>query len=90
MLNPQAQQPEEQQWNAGELAEDERGAIEPLEPESRRARGPVYRRVYSTGNDDLDRQVSDLIETLKGAIPDNGQPIGTTDLELVREMYRCA
>jgi len=77
---------DEEQWNTGDLAEDERGAIEPLEPESRRARGPAYRRVYTTGNTELDRLVNEVIGTLTYAIPGNEQPVDTADLELVREM----
>jgi hypothetical protein len=81
-----AQTHEDDQWKTGELAEDDRGAIEPLEPESRRARGPVYRRVYTTGNKDLDRQVNELLGTLTYAVPDSEQPVDSADLELVREM----
>jgi hypothetical protein len=66
-------------------ARDERGAIEPLEPESRRARGPVYRRIYTTGNKDLDRQVSELIGTLSWSAGSE-TPIDPADLELTREM----
>jgi uncharacterized protein (TIGR00730 family) len=77
---------DEEPWNTGELAEDERGAIEPLEPESRRARGPVYRRVYTTGNAELDRQVNEIIGMLTYELPDSDKPIDSSDLELVREM----
>jgi uncharacterized protein (TIGR00730 family) len=78
---------DEEQWNSGDLAEDERGAIEPLEPESRRARGPVYRRVYTTGSTDLDRLVNEVIGSLTYTIPNNEeQPVDSADLELVREM----
>ncbi len=86
MVKSHPQNSKEDQWNTGELAEDDRGAIEPLEPESRRARGPVYRRVYTTGNDDLDRQVNELIGTLTHSVPIGDQPIDSADLELVREM----
>jgi uncharacterized protein (TIGR00730 family) len=86
MANPRPQNIDEEQWNTGELAEDERGAIEPLEPESRRARGPVYRRVYTTGNDDLDHQINELLGTLNSAVPLRDQPLDSADLELVREM----
>jgi uncharacterized protein (TIGR00730 family) len=85
MVKPKQQ--DEENWNTGDLAEDERGAIEPLEPESRRARGPVYRRVYTTGNTDLDRLVNEVIGSLTYELPDNeDQPVDSADLELVREM----
>jgi hypothetical protein len=87
MANPRPKtNNEDDQWNSGELAEDDRGALEPLEPESRRARGPVYRRVYTTGNVDLDRQVNELIGTLTHSVPTGDQPLESVDLELVREM----
>jgi uncharacterized protein (TIGR00730 family) len=79
-------EPDEEHWPDSDLAEDERGAIEPLEPESRRARGPVYRRVYTTGNSELDRQINELIGTLTYAVPGSDQPVDPADLELVREM----
>ncbi len=90
MVNPESQEAEEQPWPSGELAEDERGAIEPLEPESRRARGPVYRRIYSTGNAELDEQVNELIETLTQTVPKSEQPIEKADLDLIREMLTSA
>lgn len=87
MVNPRTRTSnDDDQWNSGELAEDDRGAIEPLEPESRRARGPVYRRVYTTGNADLDRQVNELVQTLTHSVPSSDQPLDSVDLELVREM----
>ena len=87
MVNPRTRtNNDDDQWNSGELAEDDRGAIEPLEPESRRARGPVYRRVYTTGNADLDRQVNELVGTLTHSVPTGHQPLDSVDLELVREM----
>jgi uncharacterized protein (TIGR00730 family) len=86
MARPYSQEPDDEQWPDSDLAEDERGAIEPLEPESRRARGPVYRRVYTTGNQDIDRQINELIGTLTYAIPGSDQPVDSADLELVREM----
>ena len=86
MVRPQPQDNDDEQWKSGELAEDERGAIEPLEPESRRARGPVYRRVYTTGNAELDRQVNEIVGALSFAAPGTNQPVEPADLELVREM----
>jgi uncharacterized protein (TIGR00730 family) len=56
-------------------ADEERGVIEPLEPASRRATGPVARRIYTTGRSDLDEQVQDIIHLLE-------EP----DLDLVQEM----
>jgi uncharacterized protein (TIGR00730 family) len=58
--------------------DDEHGAIEPLEPASRRPAGPVARRLYSTGRPNLDRQVGELLTTLKET--------SQGDLELTREM----
>ena len=67
-------------------AEEERGALEPLEPASRRARGPAYRRVYTTGNADLDGQINELIGLLTWAVPDRSEPVDPRDLALAREM----
>ncbi len=86
MVDSRSEAAEDEQWDAGELAQDERGALEPLEPESRRARGPVYRRSYTTGNPDLDRQVNQTIDALVQAIPDGDQPIDAASLELAREL----
>jgi len=86
MVKPHPQERDDEQWSSSDIAEDERGSIEPLEPESRRARGPVYRRVYTTGNRDLDRQVNDLLGTLTHNVPGGDQPLDSADLELVREM----
>jgi uncharacterized protein (TIGR00730 family) len=47
-------------------AEEERGAVDPLEPRSKRPGGPVARRIASTGNAVLDRQVANLIRNLEG------------------------
>jgi len=66
-------------------APDERGAIEPLEPASLRPRGPVARRIYSTGNADLDRLVADLVDVLSCSGPPEAPP-SSADLELSREM----
>jgi uncharacterized protein (TIGR00730 family) len=68
-------------------AEEERGALEPLEPASRRARGPAYRRVYTTGNGDLDQQISDLVGMLTWAVPNRAEPVDPSDLALAREMF---
>jgi uncharacterized protein (TIGR00730 family) len=90
-MNPNAQDAEEDApWPSDTLAEDQRGAIEPLEPESRRARGPVYRRIYTTGNKDLDNEVNQLLDALTHALPDDEQPLDPSDLELVREMLTSA
>jgi uncharacterized protein (TIGR00730 family) len=68
-----------------DLPHDERGDLEPLEPQSRRARGPVYRRIYTTGNPDLDREINEVIGALTYTV-DGDQPIDPADLELTREM----
>jgi uncharacterized protein (TIGR00730 family) len=86
MVRPNTRTTEDDPWNTGELAEDDRGAIEPLEPESRRARGPVYRRIYTTGNEDLDHQINDILGTLTHVVSDRDQPLDSADLELEREM----
>ena len=86
MVNPQPSQPLDDDQPGDDLARDERGAIEPLEPESRRARGPVYRRVYTTGNEELDRQITEIIGSLTYAVPGTEQPVDPADLELTREM----
>ena len=63
---------------------DEHGSIEPLEPASRRPGGPVSRRIYTTGNSELDRMVTEMVGRLSwdGDLP---TPDGPT-LELTREM----
>ena len=62
--------------------EEEQGALEPLEPASRRPGGPVARRIYSTGNEDLDRLVAGLIATIRDR--------SAADLEQAREMLTSA
>jgi uncharacterized protein (TIGR00730 family) len=58
-----------------EAEEEERGVIEPLEPASRRPRGPVARRIYATGDAELDRLVQECVEH-----------VDTQDADLLREM----
>jgi hypothetical protein len=86
MLNPGTSPPADDDQPEDELPRDERGDLEPLEPQSRRARGPVYRRIYTTGNTELDRQINDVIGALTFAIPGNEHHIDPADLELTREM----
>ncbi|MPZ50916.1 MAG: TIGR00730 family Rossman fold protein [Dehalococcoidia bacterium] len=62
--------------------EEEPGAIEPLEPASRRPGGPVSRRIYTTGIPGLDSEVSDLIATLKD--------VASTDAAIAREIITSA
>jgi uncharacterized protein (TIGR00730 family) len=62
--------------------EEERGVLEPLEPASRRAGGPVARRVYSTGNVHLDQLIGELLATVKDTSP--------PDLEQAREILTSA
>ncbi len=58
-----------------EREEESPGAIEPLEPASRRPGGPVARRIYATGNRELDRLVQDVVSQ-----------VDTRDADLLREM----
>ena len=84
MTNPD-QHPEpqvEEEEAAQPEAPDERGAIEPLEPASLRPRGPVARRIYTTGRPDLDQLVGQLVDALTATTPEAESPI---DLELARE-----
>ena len=75
----------------GEREEPERGgAIEPLEPESTRVRGPVTRRVYSTGSPDLDKEINDVLEKLEDNFPGIEGPIDPIDLALARELVTSA
>src|SRR5262245_19320649 len=46
--------------------EEDRGVIEPLEPRSRRAGGPVARRIASTGNAEIDELVREIVDRLEG------------------------
>ncbi|HWC28964.1 MAG TPA: TIGR00730 family Rossman fold protein [Dehalococcoidia bacterium] len=86
MANLPTNQPADQTPPEDDLPHDERGDLEPLEPQSRRARGPVYRRVYTTGNQELDRQINDVIGALTYAVPGDDHHIDPADLELTREM----
>jgi uncharacterized protein (TIGR00730 family) len=90
MANAQPNPPPDEEAPEDERARDERGAIEPLEPESRRARGPVYRRIYTTGNAELDRQINDVVGALTYAQPGEEEYIDPADLELVREMLTAS
>jgi uncharacterized protein (TIGR00730 family) len=65
-----------------DYGDEERGVIEPLEPASRRASGPVSRRAYSTGNDGLDRHIEELLATVRDTTP--------ADLEQAREILTSA
>ena len=71
-------------------AEEAPGAIEPLEPASRRARGPVSRRVYTTGSAELDKEISDLLGKLQEHLPGLDAPIDPGDLDLTRELVTSA
>ncbi len=66
-----------------ESEEEEQGAMEPMEPASRRPRGPVARRVYSTGDAELDRQVQDVVEHAQTPDADLLREMMTTTLRLV-------
>ena len=70
--------------------EEEPGSIEPLEPASRRAGGPVSSRIYTTGHGELDRLVSEMIIALNKSLPAGTQPVSAPDLELTREMLTSA
>ncbi len=65
------------------------GALEPLEPAKRRAGGPVARRIYSTGREDLDRLVTETLKSIESGAPDEEGKASTIHpaiLELAREM----
>jgi hypothetical protein len=66
--------------------EEERGAIEPLEPASRRPGGPVARRIYSTGNAEVDRLVTEIVRVLAEQSQASNAGASPPDLELTREM----
>ncbi len=68
------------------VLDEDRGALEPLEPASRRPGGPVARRIYTTGNANLDRAVAELMKTLAADLPAGFGPPSPIDLELTREM----
>ncbi|MGE0056948.1 MAG: TIGR00730 family Rossman fold protein [Dehalococcoidia bacterium] len=67
-----------------------RGALEPLEPESLKAGGPVSRRIYTTGNARLDKLVEDTVLALQQETPADVLPVTPADLELVRETLTSA
>jgi uncharacterized protein (TIGR00730 family) len=71
-------------------AEEPPGAIEPLEPASRRPGGPVARRIYTTGHGELDGLVTEVIKALTRTLPAEAPPLAGTDLELEREMLTSA
>ncbi len=66
-----------------ESEEEERGSIEPLEPASRRAGGPVARRIYATGRRDLDRLVQEVVAQVDSADADLLREMLTTSLRMV-------
>jgi uncharacterized protein (TIGR00730 family) len=70
--------------------EEQRGVIEPLEPERRRPRGPVSRRVYTTGNPEIDIEIQELLGKISSGLPGRDEPIDSADLELVREIVTSA
>jgi hypothetical protein len=73
-----------------EGAEEAPGALEPLEPVSRRARGPVARRVYTTGSPELDKEIDDLLVRLADHLPGLEGSIDPVDLDLTRELVTSA
>jgi uncharacterized protein (TIGR00730 family) len=70
--------------------DDEHGVIEPLEPESRKAGGPVSRRIYTTGNARLDALVQETVLALEEETGPDAMPASAADLELVRETLTSA
>ena len=66
--------------------EEAPGVLEPLEPASRRPGGPVARRIYTTGQGELDRLVGEMLMTLAATPPAEARPFAAPDLELEREM----
>ena len=73
-----------------EDSEESKGAIEPLEPASRRVRGPVSRRVYTTGDAEIDREIGELLAAASAALPSREEPVDPADLDLVQEIVTSA
>ncbi|HEX5369154.1 MAG TPA: TIGR00730 family Rossman fold protein [Dehalococcoidia bacterium] len=73
-----------------EDADESKGAIEPLEPASRRVRGPVSRSVYTTGDSEIDREIGELIAAASAALPTAEEAVDPIDLQLVREIVTSA
>jgi uncharacterized protein (TIGR00730 family) len=73
-----------------EAGEEAPGALEPLEPASRRARGPVDRRIYTTGSPELDKEVEDILMRLADHLPGLEGTIDPIDLDLTRELVTSA
>src|SRR5690606_2406998 len=71
-------------------SEDVSGALEPLEPASRRPRGPVARRLYTSGSLVLDKEINDLIVRLADHLPGITGPVDQVDLDLTREIVTSA
>ena len=71
-------------------SEEAGGSIEPLEPASRRVRGPVSRRIYTTGSPVLDKEVQDLLDRLGDHLPGMEGPVDRVDLDLTRELVTSA
>jgi hypothetical protein len=53
-------------------------------------RGPVTRRVYTTGDSEIDREISELLVAASAALPTRDEPMDPADLELVREIVTSA
>jgi uncharacterized protein (TIGR00730 family) len=70
--------------------EEAGGSIEPLEPASRRARGPVSRRIYTTGSPVLDKEINDILVRLADHLPGLERAIAPADLDLTRELITSA
>lgn len=64
---------------------EQRAALEPLEPASRRALGPVARPIYSTGVPELDARVSELVDLIDPEDRDLVREILTTAVRLSRQ-----
>ena len=72
---------------------EEPGAIEPLVPARERPKGPVARRTYTTGREELDRLVTETLQILESGVPAGAAagsgpaaPLDPASLELAREM----
>ncbi len=65
--------------------DEERGVIEPLEPASRRPGGPVSRRIYTTGNAELDRKINELIDGMESPDLDQTRELLTTVLRMTMQ-----
>lgn len=67
------------------MERQQRAALEPLEPASRRTMGPVARPIYTTGVPDLDARVQELVDLVNPEDRDLVREILTTSVRLSRQ-----